>query len=173
MSNQPQERSYVDVKLLDCSRRASVEYVSGNEVNNAIFTNKLNSGIQLDVGDTINIHSAIISERGAGGKTIELKGERIDNVSIPNITTATTYRENDFYLDSGYRDSLAKYDSIVYNSSTFEKQLDDNQVHLTLQYYKTTNGENCFSLPRLFAYGHGKKIMIFTRPMIVMLKVLH
>lgn len=157
MSNQPQEQSYVDVKLLDCSRRASVEYVSGNEVNNAVFTNKLNSGIQLDVGDTINIHSAIISERGAGGKTIELKGDRIDNVSIPNITTATTYRENDFYLDSGYRDSLAKYDSIVYNSSTFEKQLDDNQVHLTLQYYKTTNGENCFSLPRLFAYGHSKK----------------
>ena len=157
MSNQPQEQSYVDVKLLDCSRRASVEYVSGNEVNNAIFTNKLNSGIQLDVGDKINIHSAIISERGAGGKTIELKGDRIDNVSIPNITTATPYRENDFYLDSGYRNSLSKYDSIVYNSSTFEKQLDDNQVHLTLQYYKTTNGENCFSLPRLFAYGHSTK----------------
>lgn len=157
MSNQPQERSYVDVKLLDCSRRASIEYTSGNEANNAIFTNKLNSGIQLDVGDTINIHSAIVSERGAGGKTIELKGERIDNVSIPHITTATMYKENDYYLDSGYRESLLKYDSVVYNSSTFEKQLDDNQVHLTLQYYKTTNGENCFSLPRLYAYDKGKK----------------
>jgi len=157
MSNQPQEQSYVDVKLLDCSRRASIEYTSGNEANNAIFTNKLNSGIQLDVGDTINIHSAIVSERGAGGKTIELKGERIDNVSIPHITTATRYRESDYFLDSGYRESIAKYDSVVYNSSTFEKQLDDNQVHLTLQYYKTTNGENCFSLPRLYAYDKGKK----------------
>ena len=46
MSNQPQEQSYVDVKLLDCSRRSSIEYTSGNEANNAIFTNKLNSGIQ-------------------------------------------------------------------------------------------------------------------------------
>ncbi len=157
MSNQPQEQSYVDVKLLDCSRRSSVEYTSGNEVNNAIFTNKLNSGIQLDVGDTINIHSAIVSERGAGGKTIELKGAYIDTISIPGITTVTTYRENDYYLDSGYRNSLAKYDALVYNSSTIEKELNDNQVHLTLQYYKTTNGENCFSLPRLFAYGDGKK----------------
>jgi hypothetical protein len=152
MSNQPQEQSYVDVKLLDCSRRASIEYISGNEANNAIFTNKLNSGIQLDVGDTINIHSAIVSERGAGGQTIELKGERIDNVSIKNITTATIYKEDTTYLSNGYRNSIINYDAITYNSSTFEKQLDDNQVHLTLQYYKTTNGENCFSLPRLFAY---------------------
>ena len=146
MSNQPQEQSYVDVKLLDCSRRASIEYISGNEANNAIFTNKLNSGIQLDVGDTINIHSAIVSERGAGGQTIELKGERIDNVSIGNITTATKYKEDTYYLSDGYRNSIINYDAITYNSSTFEKQLDDNQVHLTLQYYKTTNGENCFSL---------------------------
>lgn len=157
MSNQPQEQSYVDVKLLDCSRRASIEYISGNEANNAIFTNKLNSGIQLDVGDTINIHSAIVSERGAGGQTIELKGSRIDNISIEHITTATKHKDDEFYLSTGYRESLAKYDAITYNSSTIEKQLDDNQVHLTLQYYKTTNGENCFSLPRLFAYDKAKK----------------
>ena len=152
MSNQPQEQSYVDVKLLDCSRRASIEYISGNEANNAIFTNKLNSGIQLDVGDTINIHSAIVSERGAGGKTIELKGERIDNVNIKNITTSTTYKEDNYFLSDGYRNSILNYDAITYNSSTFEKQLNDNQVHLTIQYYKTTNGENCFSLPRLYGY---------------------
>ena len=157
MSNQPQEQSYVDVKLLDCSRRASIEYTSGNAVNNAIFTNKLNSGIQLDVGDTINIHSAIISERGAGGNTIELKGDYLDTVSIEHITTATTYKDDDFYLNTGYRESLAKYDAITYSSLTFEKQLNDNQVHMTLQYYKTTNGENCFSLPRLYGYDMDKK----------------
>ena len=150
MSNQPQEQSYVDVKLLDCSRRSSIEYTSGNEANNAIFTNKLNSGIQLDVGDTINIHSAIVSERGAGGKTIELKGERIDNINIKNITTSTIYKEDNYFLSDGYRNAILNYDAITYNSSTFEKQLNDNQVHLTIQYYKTTNGENCFSLPRLY-----------------------
>ena len=73
MSNQPQTESYVDVKLLECSRRSSVEYLSGNNENNAVFTNKLDSGIQLDVGDTINVHSVIVSERGAGNDTIELK----------------------------------------------------------------------------------------------------
>ena len=100
MSNQPQEQSYVDVKLLDCSRRASIEYTSGNEANNAIFTNKLNSGIQLDVGDTINIHSAIVSERGAGGKTIELKGDYLDTVSIAGVATKAvlTSQRNQTYL---------------------------------------------------------------------------
>ena len=152
MSNQPQEQSYVDVKLLDCSRRASIEYISGNEANNAIFTNKLNSGIQLDVGDTINIHSAIVSERGAGGQTIELKGNYLDKVTIEHITKITPNSIKNNYKENGYSEVLNRYDSVNYETEPISRDLKDNNVHLTLQYYKASNGENCFSLPRCHAY---------------------
>ena len=152
MSNQPQEQSYVDVKLLDCSRRSSIEYTSGNEANNAIFTNKLNSGIQLDVGDTINIHSAIVSERGAGGQTIELKGNHLGRVGIEHITRITPNSIKNNYKENGYDYVLNRYDSVKYETVTKFKDLKDNNVHLTVQYYKAANGENCFSLPRCNNY---------------------
>jgi len=157
MAQQVQTEPYVDLKLLECSRKSSIEVGSGNDTNNALFMNKVEEGYMLDVGDKVSIHSAVVSEIGAGGNTIELKGEYLDTVSIGNITTATTYKEPDFYLNTGYRESLLKYDAVTYNSSTFEKELTDNQVHMTLQYYKTTNGENCFSLPRLYAFDHSIK----------------
>jgi len=152
MSNQPQEQSYVDVKLLECSRRSSVEYLSGNAENNAIFTNKLDSGIQLDVGDTINIHSAIVSERGAGNDTIELKGNVLGTSKLQRIINMDTYSFNKDYKDTGYRNVLNKYDAINYYTTDPEIELKDNNVNMSVLYYKSTNGENCFSLPRRFAF---------------------
>ena len=150
MSNQPQTESYVDVKLLECSRRSSVEYLSGNNENNAIFTNKLDSGIQLDVGDTINVHSVIVSERGAGNDTIELKGNFLDTVTIEKITKGTPYSIDNYYKENGYQYVLNRYDSITYETVPETRDLKDNNVHMTIQYYKAANGENCFSLPRCF-----------------------
>ena len=68
-----QTQSYIENTLIECSRLSSIEHQSKNDTNNALFTNKIGSGIQLNVGDTISLHGAMISEVGAGSETIELK----------------------------------------------------------------------------------------------------
>jgi hypothetical protein len=141
--------SYVDTELIECSRRSSVESLAGNNDNNAIFTNKLGNGVKLNVGDQISIHSAIINERGAGSETIELKGNIIGKTS-KYVTKVTPFSVKDNYLDSGYIDVLNRVDAVNIEEELIEKDLKDNQVHMTIEYYKATNGENCFSLPRRF-----------------------
>ena len=66
--------SYVNTQLLECNRLHSEEAKSGNNTNTALFTNKLGSGIRLDVGDVVSVHAAYISDIGAAGDTIELTG---------------------------------------------------------------------------------------------------
>ena len=51
MSQQPvQTESYVDFKILECSKRSSVDISSGN---NALFLNKVDNGTMLNVGDKV------------------------------------------------------------------------------------------------------------------------
>ena len=54
MSNQVDTTPYVDLSLLECSRRASVDVSGGNDTNNAIFMNKVNEGMMLNVGDKVS-----------------------------------------------------------------------------------------------------------------------
>jgi hypothetical protein len=68
--SQPQTASYEQNQMIECSRLSSIEHQSKNDGNNAIFTNKIGSGIQLNVGDTVSIHAAMVSEVGAGSETI-------------------------------------------------------------------------------------------------------
>ena len=64
--------SYVDTRIVECSRLSSIDHQSGNNDNNAIFTNKVGSGIQLSVGDQVSVHTAMISEIGAGNELVKL-----------------------------------------------------------------------------------------------------
>ena len=66
--------SYVDTILLEANRKSSAEYRAGNETEPSIWTNNLGSGIKLDIGDTISIDSAYISEIGNESSTIEIMG---------------------------------------------------------------------------------------------------
>ncbi len=66
--------SYVDTKILECSQRSSVQFDGSNTSNNALFMNKVDEGLMLNPGDKVSLHSAVISQIGAGGNTIELKG---------------------------------------------------------------------------------------------------
>ena len=148
---QVQTEPYTDLKLLECSRKSSVEVGSGNDSNNAIFMNKVEEGYMLNVGDKVSIHSAVVSEIGAGGNTIELRGQKIGKGKIENLTQVKkTYSEKNNYLDSGYQDVLNRYDAKIVEKYNHEPDLFDNKVSMSLQYYKATNGENCFSLPRRF-----------------------
>ena len=65
---------YSDLRILDCNRQHSVQSLSGNNNNPALFTNELGEGVKLDVGDEVSVQGAFISEVGAGADTIELKG---------------------------------------------------------------------------------------------------
>ena len=58
----PPVNSYVDLQIIDCNRRHSVQARSGNNTNPALFTNELGEGIQLEVGDRVSVQGAYISE---------------------------------------------------------------------------------------------------------------
>jgi hypothetical protein len=150
MANQVQTQPYTDLSLLECSRRASVDVSGGNDTNNAIFMNKVNEGMMLNVGDKVSVHSAVIAEIGAGSDTIELKGSIISDVIIPNIIKSTTYNVRSQFQDTGYFNVLNNFDAVEVDKYSASAVLQDNNVHLTIQYYKATNGENCFSLPRRY-----------------------
>ena len=158
MAQQVQTEPYVDLKLLECSRQSSIEVGAENNKNNAIFMNKVDEGYMLNVGDKVSVHSSVVSEIGAGGDTIELKGKKIGRVNVKDVLKITPYSEKDSYLESGYEGVLNKYDAVKVERIDHEPDLFDNKVSMSIQYYKSTNGENCFSLPRRFGFsGFGHK----------------
>lgn len=143
--------SYVDTHILECSRQSSVQVQSNANTSNALFMNKLNEGIQLNVGDKVSVHSAIISEVGAGGNTIEMKGNVIGNSTLKKITTVENKREPEDFNSPGYIDVIERADAQEVTQADSTIELRDNTVNMTIQYYKATNGENCFSLPRVYS----------------------
>lgn len=148
---QVQTEPYTDLKLLECSRKSSIEVYSGNTSNNALFMNRVDEGFMLSPGDKVSVHSAMISEVGAGSNTIELKGNQLKGkIRIPNLIKYIPYNRNDYYRDDGYSKVLNTNNAVKTEKYTHTANLNDNQVHMTINYFKTTNGENCFSLPRRF-----------------------
>jgi len=84
MSQTPTATPYTQTILLDANRLSSEEFSASNlaQTNPSIFTNKVSSGITLDIGDTVSIESAHIAQRGAGGDTIEMKGTNLGKKKI-------------------------------------------------------------------------------------------
>ena len=157
MDNQVQSIPYTDLRLLECSRKASIDVNSGNTSNNALFMNKVDEGFMLNPGDKVSVHSAMISEVGAGGDTIELKGNQLKGrIRIENLIKFIPYNRFDYYNDDGYFNVLNTYSAVRTEKYTHTANLHDNEVHMTINYFKTTNGENCFSLPRRFGASDKK-----------------
>lgn len=148
--------SYVDTKILECSQRSSVQFDGSNTTNNALFMNKVDEGLMLNPGDKVSLHSAVISQIGAGGNTIELKGNFLKRIRYENISQRTPYTERNDYLDAGYKGVLNREDAVTLQNSHVEGDLHDNNLIMGIEYYKAANGENCFSLPRRFAYGSSR-----------------
>ena len=139
-------QGYVDTEIVECSRLSSIDSRSGNNENNAIFTNQLGSGIQLSVGDTVSVQTAMISEIGAGSETIELKGKSLGIRQKFKYSKVTDYRWTNYvpptrvnYVQTQFIENVEE-----------EIELQDNEANLLISYYKTLNAENCFSLPRRF-----------------------
>jgi hypothetical protein len=142
-------QAYTDTKLVECNRLSSVEYQAGNYGNNAIFTNKLNTGIKLDVGDQISMETAIVSDLGAGNDTIELKGQSLKKTKKFQYTKVRTVQA----LSGGQKNNLAQFSAQYIEPTEEEIELKDNEANISVTYYKTANGENCFGLPRRFGYN--------------------
>ena len=71
---------FVDTTLIDCNRQDSAEYLQDSkgieyQSNPALFTCSQGAGVKVNAGDKISLHSAFISEVGAGSDTIEFTGK--------------------------------------------------------------------------------------------------
>ena len=140
---------YTDTILLECNRKQSPEYLSKIEAGNpAHWTNNVGSGIKLDIGDQISVHSAYMSAIGNESATIEIKGQDArDNLGrgqLFNMSDTTRTKTTNACL---LGDMIFEYTPIEVT-----KQITDNEIHLTHSYYKTTNGEFYYTLPRSAAW---------------------
>ena len=135
---------YVDTILLEANRKSSPEYRANLlHANPSHWTNDLGSGVQLDIGDKISVHSSFISEIGNESSTIEIKGSRFPVFKSCSHTVSEKIYE-------GGNGSLGNF-SASYSFESKEVQLKDNEINLTQSYYKTTNGEYYITLPRFGA----------------------
>ncbi len=150
---------YSQTILLDCNRRQSVEFSASNlaQTNNALFTNQVSSGITLDIGDTVSIQSAHISQRGAGGDIIEFAGKTLGQKNISYTEQVNTshiglgqYPVNTFFANQWIQISPEGFAMERNETVTELIQEVDNQANMVISYYKNANGENNIGLPRNF-----------------------
>ena len=145
--------------IIDCNSLSSIE-AKGQEQdpNNSIYTNKVGVGVKVNPGDVISVHSGYISKRGAGGETIELTGK-----SSGKYITLTNLVKNEYQkqvtMNGGYRTNIAipnyaevveEYGCVQYKEEEVKYELKDNEAHFNVSYYKTTNGEGYYHLPRRY-----------------------
>ena len=154
-------QGYTQTVLLDCNRLSSEEYNASklSETNNAIFTNKVSSGITLDIGDQVSIESAHIAQRGAGGSVIEFRGEELARKTIFVTETTNSSHIGNFMIPGTFTYSPTgfAYESSV--NASKEIRIKDNKVSMVVDYYKTTNGENNITLPRNYGNcSHGNSV---------------
>ena len=142
--------SFTNLSILECNRLSSEEAKTNNNENPALFTNKLGTGVNLNVGDTIEVSSAFISEQGAGDEnTIEFKGIDLqDTKTISYLVPTFTEPYTKLVANQGFT-------KITWNASTPTIKLKDNEASIVINYYKSANGENYFQLPRKFTSFDG------------------
>ncbi len=138
---------YLSTQLLECNRLHSEEAKSGNDSNNALFTNKLGNGVNLKVGDIVSVHAAFISEVGAAQDTIEFKGDSLGKIrefDVSNVSNTLPYAEN----DPNKRINGFKRTSI--KIKTEKRELFDNKASIKIGFYLNSMGQNTLQLPRQF-----------------------
>ena len=156
---QPQVNEYVDLQIIDCNRRHSVQAISGNDTNPALFTNELGKGITLNVGDRVAVQGAYISEIGAGADTIELNGRSMDTTkTIKYIEEDLLPNAPDNYpVSMGQTGiSLITDKQLLRSKETTDTFIPkDNETKITCEFYKTAGGDGSYVfLPRRWAWDN-------------------
>jgi hypothetical protein len=145
---------YTQTLLLDCNRLSSEEYNASklSDTDNSLYTNKVANGIHLNIGDTVTINSAYISERGAGAEVIEFKGKDLGKetqLTYTNVsnTSFVGFGEdyNSYVLPFPDGFGIQEYSNITVNIP-----IKDNKVSIAVQFYKNANGEMNITLPRRY-----------------------
>jgi hypothetical protein len=135
---------YEEITLLDCNHRFSSEFKGGNTTTPANYTNKLGSGIQIEAGDQISIHNSFISDVGATSDSIEFTDKRIETRSMTKTVMTPVV-----YINAS-NDKPLGYERVSASNISSSVEVKQNSAKLLINYYKTSNGENCFGLPRRF-----------------------
>ncbi len=161
---QPNVVDYIDTQLIECNRLQSATV--SNEPG--VFTSTQRSGINIEPGDKISLNSAYVSEVGAGGEVIEFTGvengdeyevEYTDQTfpiptKVPFNGTGNPYRyQYENLIPYIQDDSIQEYREFNNNVKKNFK-VKDNEMNFTTGFYKTSNGEGYFHLPRRFISGH-------------------
>ena len=149
---------YVDTILLDANRRSSEEVKGDNQSQQSIYTNKLGVGVKLNSGDRVSIHSGYISKRGAGADTIELQGKESGKfIKLRQLTKKKFQKQInpvDYFginlPNCNYSQIAQDYGCIQHTYEDVTYPIKDNEAHFNISYYKTTNGEGYYHLPRRF-----------------------
>ena len=149
---------YVDTILLDANRRSSEEVKGNNESQQSIYTNKLGVGVKLNSGDKVSIHSGYISKRGAGADTIELQGKESGKFITLRQLTKNNFQKQinpvGYYgidlPNCNYSQITQDYGCIQYTYEDVKYPIKDNEAQFNISYYKTTNCEGYYHLPRRF-----------------------
>lgn len=146
---------YPSTVILEANRRSSEEFKSGNFTNPSLFTNKVNDGFKINTGDVISVHSAYISELGAEGSEIEIKGIAL-NASKSVEITQTSHQSNTSYTNEVVFGQDERYinghllNSLV--SSSYTINFRDDTLQMIVSPYKNANAEFYISLPWNYAY---------------------
>ena len=137
--------SFTDLDILDCNRQSSTQAKSNNNENNAMWENKLGSGIKINAGDQIQVNSAFISEEGAGDEnTIEFSGKSLGKTSLTYLQPTITGSFDRAVSKSGAQ--RIKWSQYTDN----DIEMADNKASIVIEFYKTANGENYYQLPRKY-----------------------
>tara|TARA_R110000824_G_scaffold9011_2_gene40740 strand:- start:4792 stop:8487 length:3696 start_codon:yes stop_codon:yes gene_type:complete len=153
-----QNQGYLETILLDANRQSSEEVKGDNTTQNSIYTNKVGSGLKLNSGDKVSVHSGYISKRGASGETMEFTGK--DTGKIYTLSTLVKTQHQKQINPMEYkglnlpRDNFAQiceeYGCEEYTLEDKTYNVKDNEATFNISYYKTTNGEGYYHLPRRF-----------------------
>lgn len=156
--------SFQNIQLLDCNRTQSNQAESNDDSNYSIWTNRLGKTIELDVGDTVELQSAFINQRGcADPNSIEFRGQALGvNVKLTETQSVSpdvhVYTQLPSSLDYSTPNFKPTDENIIQGNLGFryiqnndvEKVLRDNEAHLEVSYYKTSNGEETIMMPRAY-----------------------
>lgn len=143
--------SYTNTHILECNRRHSPEY--NNTQNTAIWTNAVNDGIKLDIGDEISLHSAFISDLGAEDSTIEFKGEIIQESQTFQVSKVVNASQLTFdTIENNASELHPRYflRSDISTSNVEIRNIKDTDANVLISFFKSNNGENMFHLPIKF-----------------------
>ena len=148
--------------MIDCNQRSSTQFLGGNRDSPAIFTNEIGQGIDLEVGDEVQVHGVMISNVGAGSDTIEFKGETlVDYKNKPKTHEFTYIKTQKIHPILPYTDRniMGGYQQIFYSEVTEQRAVHDNKADIILNFYNTSNGE-------YYSQGatEGRCIAEFTKP---------